>query len=50
MIEVNLEKKYISKENWKRVIEREELYKSFNYEDLVGEVALIKIKKVKEPY
>ena len=31
---MNLEKKYISKENWKRVIEKEEIYRLFRYREI----------------
>lgn len=46
---MSLEKKYISKENWKRLLEKEFVYKQIKYKELEGEAALIKIKKVKEP-
>ena len=46
---MKLEKKYISKENWKRVIEKEEIYRLFRYREIEGEASLLKIKKVKEP-
>ena len=46
---MNLEKKYISKENWKRVTDRKTVYSPLKYNDLEGEASLIEIKKVKEP-
>ena len=44
-----LEKKYISKDNWKRVLNKEEVYSLFKYEELEGEVSIIKINQVTEP-
>lgn len=46
---MKLKKKYISKKNWKRAIEKEEFFIPFNYENLTGEIALLNIKKVNEP-
>ena len=46
---MSLEKKYISKENWKRIVEKKSLYKQFKYNDLEGEIALLELKEVKEP-
>ena len=49
MIRMSLEKKYISKENWKRIVEKKSLYKQFKYNDLEGEIALLELKEVKAP-
>ena len=46
---MSLEKKYISKENWKRIVEKKSLYKQFKYNDLEGEIALLELKEVKAP-
>lgn len=46
---MDLEKKYISKENWKRVIKRETSYMELNHNEFQGEAYLIKVKEVKEP-
>ena len=43
---MKLEKKYISEENLKRVIEKEEIYRLFRYREIEGEAFLLKIKKV----
>lgn len=46
---MQLEKKYISKNNWKRVIEREDAYTSIEEKDMSGEAYLLHIKKVTSP-
>lgn len=46
---MELEKKYISKKNWRRVITKKEVFMPFSYKNLNGEVALVKIEKVTEP-
>ena len=46
---MSVKKKYISKINWKRVIELEETFIKFEHQEISGEIALTKIKKVKEP-
>lgn len=44
---MELEKKYISKENWKRVIKKEISYIELNHNEFLGEAYLIKVKEVK---
>ena len=46
---MQLEKKYISKNNWKRVIDREDAYTPIEEENLTGEASLLHIKKVTSP-
>lgn len=46
---MDLEKKYMSKENWKRIIKREISYMPLNHNDFQGEAFLIKVKEVREP-
>ncbi len=46
---MQLERKYISKKNWKRVIDREDVYTRIEEEKISGEAGLLHIKKVTSP-
>lgn len=46
---MELEKKSISKENWKRVTSRQSSYMPFKYEYLEGSIGLIYIQEITEP-
>lgn len=46
---MEIEKKYISKKGWRRVVERTDTFEKIEYKNLKGIASLISIKKVKEP-
>ena len=46
---MEIEKKYISKKGWKRVIERTDAFENIEHKNLKGIASLISVKKVKEP-
>lgn len=46
---MEIEKKYISRKNWKRVTERIDAFEKIENKDVKGIASIICIKKVKEP-
>lgn len=46
---MEVEKHYMSRKSWKRVIDREYVVDSFNENGLIGKASLIHIKKVTSP-
>lgn len=46
---MEIEKKYISKKGWKRVIERTDAFENIEHKNLKGIASLISVKKVKKP-
>ena len=46
---IEIEKKYMSKESWTRILERKYVFENFKKDNIDGQISLLYMKKVREP-